>query len=474
MRKTILLLVCISMAFCHVAIGQNNIVCRLGFTYFISVNDNWAKGKPVIDQVYPYSPAEQAGLKPYDVITMIDGIPIEQITYDEIPQVLNQAGQNEVEIAISNIGTERKLVKIRRECIPDNAIQEDQLAAAFSMYSLESTSERSFTAPFKTTVTPDPVDFSQFKTYSFSAIDENNRQLETAINNAISTELAKKGMQLNNSNPDMLIQTYYYYDKNPNYRGSNLVQIKKEPVYRFNVTRNQFVKLPFLNPATAEVEVEYLLQLGIRFVDQILVPGRILWESEANEMMSEPYALAEYAQINIPLMCMQYPYVTYTRNATYTVTQKAYNYTGISYNIDRLEEVVDVNRNAPAYAAGIRAGDIIERIENHRMNKSAEDFSASYKRFISNSMNLRDASTQFADVNGFDLCMFWDTFNYPKVAEAMQRNEYNAAFSYLYYFAPYVNPTGNNACTFVIRRGRERQEIVIRPTIRTELVIEVK
>ena len=59
-------------------------------------------------------------------------------------------------------------------------------------------------------------------------------------------------------------------------------------------------------------------------------------------------------------MCMQYPYTKYGRNVPFKVSKKTYNYTGISYDIDKLDQVVDVDRNSPD-AAGIRPRDIIER-----------------------------------------------------------------------------------------------------------------
>ena len=65
---------------------------------------------------------------------------------------------------------------------------------------------------------------------------------------------------------------------------------------------------PFLNPTAAETEAEYLLQFGFRLIDQRDVPGRILWECEANELLEDSYRLDEYARIHAPLMCMQYPY----------------------------------------------------------------------------------------------------------------------------------------------------------------------
>lgn len=474
MRKAILSISCLIVFITAFAQGQNETICRLGFTYTISQSNNWGKGKPIIQSITPYSPAESAGLKPFDIIEEIDGIPISQIAYEEIPQLLNPVGQSEVPIVISNIATSSKKVSVKKDCKKVNAITEDQLASAFAMYSLESTNERGFTCPFKTTVTSDHVDFAQFKTYAFADIDEDNQALESSINEVIGNELVKKGLKPDSDNPDIIIETFYFFDKNPNFKGVNLVQIKQEPVFRYNFTRTQMEKFPFLNPSTAETEVEYLLQLGIRFIDRKDVPGRILWECEANESLEESYRLDEYARVHIPLMCMQYPYVEYQRNVPFYITKKTYNYTGISYDIDNLGTVIDVDRNSPAYAAGIRPNDVIEKIGRHKMNHSTEDFSALYKRFVSSTMKYRDESTQFTDANGFPYCMLWDTFKYPMIADAMQKTEYASAFSYLYYFAPYVNPSGNNTCTFEIKRGKEKQEIIIRPTIRTEIQVEVK
>ena len=173
-------------------------------------------------------------------------------------------------------------------------------------------------------------------------------------------------------------------------------------------------------------------------------------------------------------MLMQYPYVKYGRNVQYKVNQKTYNYTGICYDIDRLELITDVDRNSPAYASGLRPRDVIEKINDNKMNYSAEEFTAGYKNFISKTMKFRDPKTQFTDANGFKRCMFWDTFQYPQVADALQKSGNVGGFSYLYYYAPYVNPTGNNACTFEIKRGKNKMEMIVRPTIRREITVEIK
>ena len=449
-------------------------ICRLGFNYDISKNRNWGYQQLVVTKVYPYSSAESAGLKSFDIIESIHDMNVNTLSSEEIDQLLNPIGQSEVLLTVKNLSHGSRQILIKKDCKKRNAITEDQLASAFAMYSLETTREQDFTCPFKTNVTTDSVSFDQFKTFAFSPIDENNRKLEEHINESIENELSKKGLTLDNVQPDLLIQTYYYFDKNPNYAGANRLVVQKETIYRYNSVRQAIEQFPFLPTSASESEAAYLLQFGVRLIDQKLEPGRILWECEANEMMETAYALDDYAQIHVPLMFMQYPYTKYNRNVPYRVSLKSYNYTGISYDIDHLDRVIEVKRDAPAYAAGIRARDVIERIGRHRMNHTPEEFSSAYKQFITKTLGYRDPKSLFTDANGFPYCMTWDVFKYPQVVDALEEPDNLGAFSYLYYFTPYVNPSGNNACVFRIKRGKEKKEIIVRPTIRTEMTIEVK
>lgn len=454
--------------------GQSNHICRPGFAYEISLSANWGKGLPVVNQIIPYSSAELAGLKYGDIIEMIDAVPTSGLTQEELMQLINPVDKNEIMLTVRSIGDSTRELRVRKDCKRTNTITEDQLAIAFNMYSLETTSERQFVCPFKITSTADAVDFGKFRTYAFSPVDQSNVALENAINEAIGKELTDKGMIYDAEQPDILIQTYYFFDRNPNFRGTNPLVVEKESLFRYDITYNRMVKVPFLNYQTAESEAEYLLQFGFRLIDQQDIRGRILWECEANELLENSYRLEDYVRIHVPLMCMQYPYVIFTRNVPYTVSKKSYNYTGIQYDINQLELVAEVDRNSPAYAAGIQVNDVIERIGRHRMDRTAEEFTASYKRFILSTMEYRDPKTQFTDANGFQHCMFWDTFKYAQVANTLQKNNAQAPFSYLYYFTPYVNPSGNNACVFHIKRGKEKKEITIRPTIRTDVAIEIK
>ena len=64
--------------------------------------------KSVIKSIIPYSSAEQAGIKKYDVIEEINGVPVTEVSVDEIPQLLNPAGRNDVLLTISNLSSPSK------------------------------------------------------------------------------------------------------------------------------------------------------------------------------------------------------------------------------------------------------------------------------------------------------------------------------------------------------------------------------
>lgn len=459
-------------------LGQtgNSKVCRTGVTYEISQSSNWGYGKPVVTGIAPYSPAERSGLQLFDIIEQIDGISVTDLTLDDIQIMMNPANKNNILLTVrsnSSSNSALRQVSLGKECKSVNSISEAQLAMAFNMYSLETTSIRQFICPFKITATNDLVDFAEFHTFTFAPVDENNRRLETNINQEIGEELSKKGFVEDNANPDLLIQTFYYFDKNSKYVGPSAIKLKT-PVYRYCSAQGKMLRLPFLDITASESEAPYLLQFGFRIIDQKLQPGRVLWECESNELLEEAYRLEEYAQIHVPLMCMQFPYLRYKRNVTFKVTQCSYNYTGINYNMDKLSSVVSVDRNSPAHDAGIRAKDIIEGIEGQSTDYSIDEYTSAYHQFIMNTMKYRNPETKFTDGNGFSRCMYWETFKYPEVSKAIHNPNNLTTFAYLYYFAPYVNPTSNNTITFYVKQGSDRKKIILRPTIRTSTTIELK
>ena len=472
----------IFIAFTAISVKAQDVSCRYGFSYEISNDPHWGKDKPVITSVYPNSPAERAGIKPYDIIEAVEGVPITENVLDDIYLFLNPEGKDIVELTIKNINDNNKTIKVQKECKSNLSLSEEQLATAFAMYAVEYTHERLFSCPFITTQTKDEVDFSLFKTFDFFGGNENQPDLARKINELVKKELMKRGLKQTPVNPDLVVQIYYSFNKNPNYRPKANTKAAKnkesdndhEYVYRYDITRDRMTKLPFLPPGTIETEAEYILKLGFRLEDRKLENGRIIWECEANELLNESFSLEDFAFIHIPLMTMQYPYMKYGRNVQFRISKKKYNYTGINYNIENISEVASVDQFSPAAKAGIMPLDKIDAIEDKRMDRTSQQFTSAYRQFLVNTIKLRDEKTRFVDANGFPDCMYWDELKYFLVAKEFNKKNSLTAFSYLFKYAPFINPAGNNTCSFKLKRNSEKLEFIIRPEIRSEITVVVE
>ena len=450
--------------------------CRYGFSYDISNDPHWGKDKPVVTSIYPNSPAERAGIKPYDIIVAVEGVPVTDEVLDDIYLFLNPEDKDAVELTIKNIRDGEHKVTVNKECKSNLSLSEEQLATAFAMYAVEDTHERLFSCPFITTQTKDSVDFSIFKSFNFSGGEESQPELAKKINDLIKKDLTTKGLKHTPVEPDLMVHIYYSFNKNPNYKPKTTAKINEEAdhTYRYDINRDRMVKLPYLPAGTIETEAEYILKLGFRFEDRKLEKGRIIWECEANELLSESYSIEDFAFIHIPLMTMQYPYVKYGRNVQFRLTKKKYNYTGINYNIENISEVASVDPYSPAATAGIKPFDNIDAIEEKRMDRSSAQFSSAYRQFLVNTLKLRDKETRFTDANGFPDCMYWDNTKYPQVVKAFNDKKNLTAFSYLFKYAPFINPSGNNTCSFKLKRGKEKLEFILRPEVRSEITILVE
>ena len=463
-------------------VKAQDVSCRYGFSYEISNDLHWGKNKPVITSVYPNSPAERAGIKPYDIIEAVEGVPITENDLDDIYLFLNPEGKDIVELTIKNFSDNARKVKINKECKSNLSLSEEQLATAFGMYAVEYTHERLFSCPFVTTQTKDAVDFSQFKTFDFFGDNESQPDMAKKINELIKKELMKRGLQNTPIEPDLMIQIYYSFNKNPNYKPKTNIKTSKNKgvdedygyVYRYDISRDRMARLPFLPSGTIETEAEYILKLGFRLEDRKLEKGRIIWECEANELVNEIYSLEDFAFIHVPLMAMQFPYMKYGRNVQYRLSRKKYNYTGINYNIDNISEIASVDPFSPAAKAGIIPFDKIDAIEDKRMDRTSQQFTSAYRQFLVNTIKLRDEKTRFVDANGFPDCMYWNEFKYIQVAKAFDNKKNLTAFSYLFKYASFINPTGNNTCSFKISRGKEKLEFILRPEIRSEITVLVE
>ena len=455
-----------------VTTNAQEITCRYGFSYEISNSQNWGNNLPVITSVYPNSPAERAGLKPFDIIEEVEGTPITENELDDIHLFLNPEGMQLVELTIRNISEGSHKVKINKECKSLTSLSESQLATAFSMYATEDTHDRLFSCPFVTSQTKEPVDFAGFKSFDFSGGD-NQPELAKKINELIRKELMNRGLQYNPVNPDLMVHIYYSFNKNPNYKPKTIKDEETGFTYRYDTGRDRMVKLPFLPANTIETEAEYILKLGFRLEDRMFVKGRIIWECEANELLNESYSLEDFAFIHIPLMCMQYPYIKYGRNVQFRLSKKKYNYTGLNYSIENISEIASVDPYSPAANAGIKPLDRLDAINDKRMDRTSQQFTAAYHKFIVNTLKYKDYSSRFTNANGFQDCMYWDTLKYPQIVKEFDNKKNLTAFSYLFNYAPFINPSGNTTCSLKLKRNKEKLEYIIRPEIRSEITIVV-
>ena len=454
--------------------NAQEVTCRYGFSYEISNSPNWGRNKPVITSVYPNSPAERAGLKQFDIIEEVEGTPITENELDDIHLFLNPEGIDLIELTIKNISEGSHKVKINKECKSIFSLSESQLASAFAMYAVENTHDRLFSCPFVTSQTKDPIDFADFKSFNFPGDEGSQPELAKKINELIRKELINRGLTYDPVNPDLYIQIYYSFNKNLNYKPKTTKEEESDFTYRYDTGRDRMTKLPFLPPNTIETEAEYILKLGFRLEDRKYVRGRIIWECEANELLNESYSLEDFAFIHIPLMSMQYPYIKYGRNVQFRLSKKKYNYTGLNFSIDNIAEIISIDPFSPAANAGIKPFDRLDAINDKRMDRTSKQFTTAYHQFLVNTLKYKDYSSRFTDANGFADCMYWDTLKYPLIVKEFDNKKNLTAFSYLFNYAPFINPSSNTTSSFKLRRNKEKLEFIIRPEIRTEITLVVE
>ena len=451
-------------------------VCRYGFTFEISLQENWGYGNPVVLSVEPNTSANAGGLQTGDIIESINDQPTQGLTSDEIFLSLQNAASEQIELVVTNLKESRRKLILNRYCKPINAITEKDLAEIYSFYSLESVQSRQFSCPFKTQSNPD-IKLLDYKTFAFPNIDPGNEELEQLINTAIKKELEEKGLTESIAQPDLIVHTYYSFNKNPNYQPSaNADKLPTES--RYNTSTKTWESLPiFFNPLIHSKQAQFLLKFGVRLIDPKKSSGGnlfVVWESEANELIQSAYSLSKYAQFHIPLMLMNYPYCKTGENPKFYYSKIEYNYTGINYNMDDMKEITEVDYSAPAATAGIQPGDVIDKINNIKFNSNTKSADAKYKQFILRTSHLRNPKTQFTNAEGFTRCMYWDAMKYVQISEEFQKPDFSTVFSYLFFFEPYINLSGTNIINIDIKRGKENHTIRVKPVIVKDEIFETR
>ncbi|GHT09622.1 hypothetical protein FACS189426_08530 [Bacteroidia bacterium] len=472
MKHLIFLLAFLNLSLVSFAQTGSSLICRFGFTFEISRQKNWGYAKPVILTVSPNTSAAAQGLQVNDIVDAVNGKPTEGEDYETIFSWLQNSANDQISLNISNLKNSNRSLILTKYCSFNNALTEKDLAEVYAFYSLEDTQNRAFACPFKTTVNRN-VNLLNYKSFGFPKPNAQNLQLENLMNAVIRKSLEQKGLKYSDRNPDVLVQTYYSHRKNPNYR-SNANADKFPTESRYNMNTHSMENLPiYYNLLIHSNQAEFFLTLGIRVVDPKRQDNNgLVWECEANELLKSYYSLDDYSTFHIPLMFMQYPYPQSTEEAKFFYGRSRYNYTGIYFNMDNLKEIISVDPSSPAAQAGIQSGDVIEKINGVKFNNNPKSADSNYKQFIYKTMSFRNPKTQFTNAEGFTRCMYWDKLSHAQIYDAFRRPEFSTAFSYLFYFEPYINLSGTNIVSFNIVRGKQKEEIKVKPVIVEEAVFE--
>lgn len=451
--------------------------CSLGFTYEISDDKSWGYKEPVVIEITPGSPAERAGLKLNDIILSIN----KNGTYLKSASTIRSwfnLNEGEMFLAVRNFEHSFKEMTIAKDCRHSSAITEAQLAPVFAFYSLEDVQDRRFLMPVKTKKN-DQALFHNYRTFGFAPVDESTRTLDERINSIFIRALTAMGLQYSPDDPDFIIQTYYSYQNNPLYKEGSSTFGSYQPVWRFDTRSHRTVKVPLYDPSEAVRidDIAYNLDFGYRFYDRKFMEAgemTLIWEGEVKERLSGQYDLADYLEMNLPLMLLKFPYSGNKSFATYQVKYIKYNYTGIGYNMNDLKTVVSVDPGSPAAVAGILPGDVIMNVQGQSFNHTSQSLTEGYRRFLAETMNLRDKNTRYTDSNGFKECMFWNVANYHAVAEAISDNRrYKAAFSYLFNFNQYVDWSTPLTINIELEREGQPSNYAVTPVVTVSSHISV-
>lgn len=460
----------------YLNIAENSRICDFGLTFEISANPSWGYGEPVVKSVEPYSIADKAGLKVGDIIMEVNRTATYLRNYQTIKNWLQDSKNPELILTIRNINTYFQEYTVNRECKNMNSMNEFALASAYSFYSLENTNSRGFSMPLR--VDPNQnVDFSDYQTFNF--IDEGGDvpAVDQRINSEIEKTLLAMGFTRDTQEPDFLVQTYYSFE--PNIRYSATKRGGDSKTWRYDSDAQRMIQVPILSAEdpNAENKGQYVLELGIRFFDSKYIDTQELtqiWDCKAKEYLTQQFDLVEYARLHAPLMMKQFPYSAPKTLAKYVVDFKAFNYTGMHFDAKDMKTISNVDHNSPAYQAGIRVGDVIERINGIKFGYSSDELESGYRRFIIESMPLRDKRTRFIDANGFPDCMFWDRSRYPEVAEMFKKHElYATGFSYLYAFEKYVlGTTSPSIYVEYSTPSGQKKSVTVIPQVQKSIVVK--
>lgn len=444
-------------------------ICNIGLKYQKSNNKNWGFSMPVVTDVVYESPAHKANIKVGDIILSIDNIETQTLTIGQINQLLQSKDTHKI-IRVKNISGVRDIL-LTKQCHIANSVSEEQLARAFSFYSMRDVCDRLVMYPIKFQSDVN-FDFGKIKTFAFvkhDSITETDNTIMSVINNM----LISKGLNGDNVKPDALIDIFYSIkEKNP-----DSISDEMEETYtcRFNFATQDMDRLPILNIGSPSDLGRYTVSFGVK-VMSATGKNAVIWTAKSEDLCFDSIPMTYYACSVLPLMFRGFPYIEKPEFPTYLFNKRRYNYTGIRFEAGNINHVVEVDDFSPAYNAGIKPGDNIVSINGIDItNTNQKDITQSYIKFIKETDRYRlPLEYSFRDANGLASCRYWDDKNKNDIANIFVNNKYNTPFSYLFFFRDYINPEGAKGIVFKIERNGNEYPVIVSPILKDYTNISIK
>ena len=461
------------LAFCSLALTVQAQKAYVGLEYQMSYNDNWGANRPVILTVYPNSPAAQAGLRVGDIIEAINGHETIKMSEEEMIRELQGEGEvsDDLLLVVSNFAYHRVVRHLNPIAQPADALTERDIARAFGMYSLEDESDILISYPISTG-TEGKTDLINYETFGFVRTNKQHTNRDALIEQQLAEALQALGLTYDQKNPDLLVDTYYSITENSAYDAAAARRSAVQMSLRIDPKAHKLVELPILPMGSDKTLARFYLKFGVTIYSGVN-ERKMLWTSEAEELLADDYTLTDYTALTVPVMLLQFPFTRYFNSLVVRFATHRHLSLGINYRANNIATIHSLPLHSPAAEAGLRAGDEIVAI-NGRPLGMADELSKGYLAFVKKSMACRTHEHPFAIKDGPTNCRYWDSEDYARVAKLLDKDKYFGGFSYLFAFNPWITTAPRTGVTIDYLRDGVMQRVVVEPKLQESCYVTLE